>query len=179
MPAKSAGPPPLPLRRVTGSFESGVMRRAVNGAAALSVLAMASSGGAPSSSATKPTASTPPMGWNSWATFVSAAHSSMLSCFAAHLCARRAGQGCAVNETILTDAANQMHALGLGPAGYVYVNTDDCAYAERSARWFSTDAMLDADSPAACTQAGWTRPATPRRTSRCRQHRSFPAGSRP
>eukprot|EP01050_Picozoa_sp_SAG11_P004560 SAG11_NODE_294_length_11142_cov_7.050439_9_plen_92_part_00 len=39
---------------------------------------------------------------------------------------RDAEQGCAVNETILTDAANQMHALGLGPAGYLYVNTDDC-----------------------------------------------------
>ena len=41
--------------------------------------------------------------WNSWATF-----------------------GCGVNETILTDAADQMHALGLASAGYVYVNTDDC-----------------------------------------------------
>lgn len=46
---------------------------------------------------------------------------------------RAAEQGCGVNETILTDAANQMHALGLGPAGYVYVNTDDCEY--RAQRW--------------------------------------------
>ncbi len=50
-----------------------------------------------------PVAATPPMGWNSWATF-----------------------GCGVNETILTDAADQMHTLGLASAGYVYVNTDDC-----------------------------------------------------
>ena len=53
--------------------------------------------------ASRPTANTPPMGWNSWATF-----------------------GCSVNETILTDAADHMHALGLDAAGYVYVNTDDC-----------------------------------------------------
>ena len=46
---------------------------------------------------------------------------------------RAAEQGCGVNETILADAANQMHALGLGPAGYVYVNTDDCEY--RAQRW--------------------------------------------
>ena len=48
-------------------------------------------------------AKTPPMGWNSWATF-----------------------GCGVNETILRNAADQIHRLGLGKAGYQYVNTDDC-----------------------------------------------------
>ena len=48
-------------------------------------------------------AKTPPMGWNSWATF-----------------------GCGVNETILRNAADQIHKLGLGKAGYQYVNTDDC-----------------------------------------------------
>ena len=118
------------------------MRRATNGAVALSMalsaLAIAvcstpsgAPSGAPSmgapSGANKPTASTPPMGWNSWATFVSAAHSSLLRRRSSLLIfARAAAQGCAVNETILTDAANQMHALGLGPAGYLYVNTDDC-----------------------------------------------------
>jgi hypothetical protein len=117
------------------------MRRAVNGAAtllALPVLAIASPRAAAvamasGANAAKPTASTPPMGWNSWATFVRlcstqssllwsgwSRRSSLLTC------ARAAAQGCAVNETILTDAANQMHALGLAPAGYQYVNTDDC-----------------------------------------------------
>ena len=42
-------------------------------------------------------AKTPPMGWNSWATF-----------------------GCGVNETILRNAADQIHKLGLGKAGYQY-----------------------------------------------------------
>ena len=43
-------------------------------------------------------AKTPPMGWNSWATF-----------------------GCGVNETILRNAADQIHKLGLGKAGYQYL----------------------------------------------------------
>ena len=74
-----------------------------------------------SAAASRPVANTPVLGWNSWATF-----------------------GCGVNETILINAADQMHALGLDAAGYVYVNTDDCWMS--AARDTNTKAQIPAPS---------------------------------
>ena len=47
---------------------------------------------------------TPPLGFNTWATF-----------------------GCSVDDTILRATADRLHALGLQAAGYQTVNSDDCA----------------------------------------------------
>ena len=52
---------------------------------------------------TRPVASTPPMGWNSWNAY-----------------------GCAIDETLVKRQADAMIATGMRDVGYEYVNLDDC-----------------------------------------------------
>lgn len=58
-------------------------------------------------------AQTPQMGWNSWNKFA-----------------------CDINEQVIRETADQMVALGLKDAGYVYLNIDDCWHAERDSLGF-------------------------------------------
>ena len=52
---------------------------------------------------TRPLASTPPLGWNSWNTF-----------------------GHAINEIVVRETTDTLVSTGLGDLGYNYIVIDDC-----------------------------------------------------